>query len=244
MSDQFDPESATIDQMEEFTATADRLLNTLESRLAAAHRDHARSVDENPAVRATGSETVRRELDEHYRPALDAAEMEIEAEVEDIRARLHAIRDLTAKAEPSLPPEQMTDAANRMIFVERDCKNRSLPRLTDALRHALVTDDRPALFCFLQALPTRLSDEMPDAGQHRSDPAAREWAELRRMLGVARERLTDPRFATLNQRALDTAVRASAVGRDASKRRQQEERNRRPYAFQRPDDVPWNQEQG
>lgn len=241
--DQFDPETATIDQVDRFTTTADHLLDRLEARLASAQRDHARSVNDNPAVRATGSETVRRELDEHYRPALDAAEQEVEAEAEAIRARLHAIRDLTAKAEPTLPPEQMADAASRLVFIEREARDWPLPRLVDALRHALVTDDRPGLYCYLRTLPSRLSDETPEVGQSGSDPAARQRADLRRMLGVAKERLTDPRFATLNKRAVDAAVRASAVGRNAGKRRHEEERKRTPYAFQRPDDVPWNQNQ-
>lgn len=242
--DQFEPESATIDQMDHYTTTADRHLDSLEARLAAAQREHARSVNENPAVRATGSETVRRELDEHYRPALDAAEREVAEEAEAVRARLHAIRDLTARTEPTLPPEQLADAASRLVFVEGEARDWPLPRLVDALRHALVTDNRPALYCYLRTLPTRLSAETPEVGQSGSDPEARDRAELRRMLGVAKERLTDPRFWTLNKRAVDTAVRASAVGRNASKRRYEEERKRTRYAFQRPDDVPWNQDQG
>lgn len=244
MCDQFDPESATIDQMERYVAGAGHDLDRLEARLAAARRDHARSVDENPAVRATGSETMRRELDEHYRPALDAAEQEIETEIGAIRERLHAIRDRTATAEPTLTREQMADAANRLIFVEREARDWPLPRLVDALRHALVTDDWPGLYCYLRTLPARLADETPEVGQSGSDPAARQRAELRRMLGVAKERLTDPRFASVNQRALDVAVRASAAGREAGKRRHEEERKRRPYAFQSSGDVPWNQSQG
>lgn len=239
MADDFNPETATLDDMERFAAEAGSAADRLERRLDDARREYALRVERHPAVGTAGEDAVRASLDEHYRPTLLAAEAEVETAASALWSRLHAVRDLTTAVEPSLPPDQMADAANRMVFVERQCKDWPLPRLAGAVRHALVTDDKPALLCFLQALPSRLADETPDGGGFGPDPASRERAEVRRMLGVAKERLTDPRFADLNARAAAAAVRASAVGREAAKRRREEERAARPYSFQKPGDVRW-----
>jgi hypothetical protein len=127
----------------------------------------------------------------------------------------------------------MVQAGAFATFAEADCRDMPLRDLAAQVRAAVVADDRAKMFAYGRFLPKRLAG----APSGRADSDAGERNDLRTLTRVIAERLADPAFAPVNERATSLLMRAEKVRREAGTRARAEYRERNPYAFQRAGDV-------
>lgn len=182
---------------------------------------------------------VRLKLDEQHLPAIRAVETEVATASRAIAARARTLMQTFAVAPPKLSGSERVEAGALSPYIEAACKDRPLRILGDEVRAAVLAGDRATMYAFSQHLPARLAPVASDIGRRGDSVEARERQDLSKLLGVVAERLADPSFAALKAKALKVLLRAEEVAGAAEKRQRAAHLATRPFAFQRPDDVPW-----
>jgi hypothetical protein len=221
----------------------DRLLTDDGNRLDIAERDltKARSVFD---IRLQHAETddIRAALESHHLPDLEKQETAVAEAAHAIYARADAIMKASSSNDPVMTAAEMSEAASHFPFVAERCKSWPLDDLIEAVRHSVVSGNRGLMFAYREALPARLKPPAVTPGVYTQphDPAARDRAELHRLLSVINDRLRDPRYERLRKQAVDMKIRAGDLKRKAEQRKAN--LNRDSYPWQSANEVRWNRD--
>lgn len=234
MLDDIVPTTLPLDEQTRLLRQDSDRLDIAERELAAARRAYEAHVVNG--VNADIAE-VRERLEEQYGGALREAEEAATKLAEAVGSRARGVKTATQTARAKLSGGELVEAGAFAPFAEAACRDLAIRDLVSEIRSAVVGNDRAKMFAYSRFLPKRLAPAASEIGNFRPDPAAREKAELKRLLGVIAERLADPAFEPVNRRATDLLMRAGAVERDASKRQQEEYRRTHLFPFQTEGDV-------
>lgn len=180
---------------------------------------------------------VRERLEALYGTPLRGAEEAAVRLAQSVAERARGVATATASARPKLSAGETVEAGAFAAYAEADCRDLPISDLLSEIRGVVVANDRARMFAYSRFIGKRLAPVAGDLGSYQRDPAANEKAELRRLLGVINERLADPAFVPVRNRATELSARASAVGHDAGTRAREAYRATHPYAFQSPGDV-------
>jgi DNA-binding protein H-NS len=239
-SNLYNPDTGIDDDREMTYLTLDemaKMLTAEEARLARAEAEFEQArqaYDRN--VLSVENDVIRAELDAEHLPAMVEAEGRAAGKAGTIRANLRDVYDQTQRSQYLLTDAEHAAVAARAPMIRDDCGSEPLPRLVDAIRYAILKDDRPALYCYAKFAPRRLAEgTRDDSGQWKDTTSNRERAEIRRMLKAIDARLKDPSLAPINQRAGELLVRAGKLEGAATQRAMRQ----RTYGFQSPGEVAW-----
>lgn len=162
---------------------------------------------------------------------LRKAERQAEDAAKVAQANCRMVLNQTERAPMVLTPGEMQAAETRRGFAERECQTASLTQLRDSVRHAILTNDRAAMYCYAIFAPDRLA-KAPDGGSWGdTDPRVR--SELQTMVSAIKGKLRDASLTAIHDRAKTQNGRAIRAEYAATNRR------RGPFAFETPNDVAW-----
>lgn len=198
-------------------------LGRAEAALSRARHDYDVATHES---RYSTTEAHAASFKEHAGP-LEAAERSAvdtaDAVERNARAVLAQLRQ--ASSQPALAPDDLTAAAARQGLVARDCATLSWPDLRDKMRHALLTDDLPAQYLFLQHGRERLATGDAVGLDQPGQSGAK--AEAERLFVAIADRLRDRSLDPVLKRTEDALGRAVTTRLAAGARRRAQE----SYAF-------------
>lgn len=232
--DDLDPTTLPLDEQTALLGRDSTRLDIAERELAAARRAYEAHVVNGTHVDIA---EVRERLEAQYGSPLREAEDAAVKLANAVSARARGVMTATQTADVKLSAGEKIEAGAFAPFAEDACRNDPLPALLTEIRAAVVANDRAKMAAYRRFLPRRLAPAAGEIGAYRRDPAEREKAELRRLLGVMTERLADPDFEPVRSRAADLVSRASNVGHDAGTRAREVYRATHPFAFQGENDV-------
>jgi hypothetical protein len=136
----------------------------------------------------------------------------------------------------TLTPSEFAEATAKQAFVKEDAESLPAERLLEAVKYALLKDDRPALYLWQRYLPARLNRKPNESdGIFAAADDAVHAAELRRLLSVVRQKLEDDSLIPVAKSASDLMVRAGKLSRSVAKSRQPSMQ----YVFQAANEVPF-----
>jgi len=197
-------------------ADADRLRRG-EAALNAARQTHRAATDRDRFSTDAGHAGA---IAEHA-PALTAAERQAAAVAASVERNARAILRHTERGHLTLTAEEYTEAAAQASFVAEDVARLPLAELRDRVRHAITTNDRPAMYLLSRGVRERLRAGEGDRVPGRGDEAAA--GELPRLLAVIAERLRDTRLDGARTEAAELLSRAQRLRLSARQRQDQAE---------------------
>lgn len=203
-----------------------------------AQQDFDTFVTNHPLAQGEQGEGIRAELTKQHLPTLEAAEVEAARIADTVHANVASIYHQASRPQFDLSEEERQAIAIRGTDIREECDVLAYPRLVDAVRYAVLKDNRVSMACYAKYVPLRLAaGEHGTAGEWRDSAANREKAELRRLLTTISRKLADQTLTPIHAKAGDLLTEAGALQRLTTKRRQSSQR----FAFQGDNDVPWNQ---
>lgn len=229
------PVYTMADAQKMLTTEADRITRA-EQQLQKARQDYDQYVTRNPLTRGDGGDSIREALAARHLPGLQQAEDEAAKVADTVAANAKAVYDQTARPMLTLSDGDMQTVSVRRELVREDCENLPLDKLRDAVRYAVLKDDKPSLYLYAPYLPLRLGMGTKDAeGEWRASGQTAEKAELQRLVWTITDRLQDTTVAPVNAKAADLMTRANKLRGTVSKR----QATSKTYAFQSPGEVQW-----
>lgn len=220
-------------QMEEHMDALNADLTALEARYAAeqgryqtALHNNADGSDPTPEHRAKTDRAFAHELYRHEYNIQDAARK--------LEHFCSGVQASTGDEPLTLAAEEMQAAESLRGYTQHLCADGKLKDVLAVLRHAIATEDKPALFALSRYVPARLAKAAPKDGTatplHGVD--AEVSSEIRTLLAEAKARLKDKSLSDLNKRAGLLRGRATTAAYKASKRRRREEPSRSELSYQ------------
>lgn len=207
----------TLPEMSRLSIADTDRLRRGEAALNAARQTHRTATDRD---RFSTDEGHAGAMAEHA-PALTAAEREAAAVAESVERNARAILRQTERSQLTLTSEEYTEAAAQAPFVAEDAARLPLAELRDRVRHAITTNDRPAMYLLSRGVRERLRAGEGDRLPERGDEAAA--GELPRLRAVIQERLRDTRLDGARTEVAELLSRAQSLRLSASQRQVQAE---------------------
>ena len=211
----------TLPQM---TATLREALSTIEA--AAAHERDAERDYQRITNRGTfASDEAHQIALRDYRPAVDEARRQHLRVAEEARQHVRTVLAQVATDRLVVTPDEQAAAHRQEPVIRRVVDTAGITQVRDALRLAIVADDKAQMLLFATLLPDRLA-KPADEGEAGRPEIGEARAEITRLLSQVRGALRDPSFDPVRTLAGEVAQRAHAVGAAEQGRRQQAELDR------------------
>jgi len=207
-----------VKTLPEMTATLREALSTIEA--AAAHerdaeRDYQRITNRGSCASDEAHQVALRD----YRPAVEEARRQHLRAAEDARQHVRTVLAHVAADRLVVTPDEQAAAHRQEPVIRRVVDTAALPQVRDALRLALVSDDKAQMLLFATMLPHRLSKPADEGEVGRPEIGAAR-AEIARLVAQAKVTLRDPSFDGVRKLAGEVNERAHAVGAADQGRRQ------------------------
>lgn len=221
----------TLDELTHTLAAADTALDAADTALTTAQHAYARATARGGYRTDAGHTASIAE----YLPALEDAEAGARLVAERAERAARAAMDATERDYPTLTDAEAAAASSRAPFVKEDCADLPYPELLARIRHAVLTNDRAAMYCYQRYGTMRTARGDDD---HPLD--MREGEAKTAVAAACREieaRLRPQTARTAHARALTTLTRAHTLERRATARRRDAD-----LAAQSTRTVPWPEE--